>query len=158
MLAVLGGLIGQLGGNALYEEIAYRGFLFPQVWARLAARWPARPGRALVAALLGSQALFALRHVPIRILQGFDPVDLAISLAMVLAIGVIYALLYLRTQNLFLVIGVHALYDAPTALFAPTLVGSSLLLLAATVVTLLVWPRVTRRSHATGPLEAARPS
>jgi membrane protease YdiL (CAAX protease family) len=145
IIAVLGGLLGQLFGNALYEELAYRGFLLPQVWARLSDRWPKRPLFGLVVALLVTQALFSLRHIPIRILQGTDPVDIALSLVMVMGIGLIYALLYLRTNNLFLVIGVHALRDAATPLFTSTFVESYTLVLVLTVALLLAWPLFTRR-------------
>jgi membrane protease YdiL (CAAX protease family) len=145
ILAVLGTLIGQLFGNALYEEIGYRGFLLPQVWTRLNHRWPGRSTRGLVVALLVTQGLFALRHLPGSLLEGLSGADLVLNLLRVLGIGVLYALLYLRTNNLFLVIGVHALGDASTPLFTSTLVGSSTLVLVFAAVALLVWPLFTRQ-------------
>jgi membrane protease YdiL (CAAX protease family) len=143
--AVLGTLLGQLFGNALYEDIGYRGFLLPQVLTRLNHRWPERATRGLVVALIVTQGLFALRHIPGDILAGISGADLALDLLRVLGLGVLYALLYLRTNNLFLVIGVHALGDAPVPLFMSTLVGSSTLVLVFAVVALLVWPLFTRK-------------
>lgn len=143
--AMLGALIGQLLGNALYEEIGYRGSLFPQALAKLEQRWPGFGTRVVVVALLISQGLFALRHIPMDVLNGVDAVDLAIDLIGKLLIGVIYALLYLRTRNLFIVVGIHALVNAPTSVFEATYVGPSYLTLLLAVVTIVAWPRVTQR-------------
>jgi len=61
IVAVAGMLLGQLFGNALYEDIAYRGFLLPQVLGRLNDRWLGRPIRGLVVALIVTQGLLAIR-------------------------------------------------------------------------------------------------
>jgi membrane protease YdiL (CAAX protease family) len=152
VLAITGGLLGQLFGNALYEDIAYRGFLLPQVSAKLGDRWPGRPLLALVVALLSTQALFALRHIPIRVLTGYDLADMAASLPITMSIGVLYGLLYLRTKNLFLVIGVHALVDAPPALFAATFLDSSTLTLLIAMLALLAWTLISRKEGKRSPV------
>lgn len=142
-LVVLGNTLGQFFGNALYEEMMWRGMALPQFSRRCARRWPAARGlsmAALIAALVISQGLFALRHIPVRVWQGASPGDLPTTIGEVFAIGVIFALLYLRTRNLFLVIGIHALYDAPTALLAHGGVAA-LLALGLAVLILLLWPR-----------------
>jgi membrane protease YdiL (CAAX protease family) len=146
--AMLGALIGQLLGNALYEEIGYRGFLFPQVVAKLEHRWPGFGRRAVVVAMVTSQGLFALRHIPIDLLDGLDAVDLAIDLLVKMLIGVIFALLYLRTRNLFMVVGVHALVNAPTSVFVASYVGPSYLALLLALVTIVAWPRVSESQPA----------
>ena len=48
--------------------------------------------------------------------------------------GAIFALCYIKTQNLFIAVGVHALFDAPVQLFWPPTEDSQL---PATFVTLL---------------------
>ena len=136
----IGGLLGQLFGNALYEEIAYRGFLLPQVLVRLNARWPVRPLRALAVALIITQGLFALRHIPGDSGAGFGPADIALDLLRLTVIGIVYAALYIRTRNLFVVVGAHALVDAPAPLFASTFVDTSTLTLIFVVLALLAWP------------------
>lgn len=145
-LLVLGNLLGQLFGNALYEETVWRGVTLPQFYRRCAGRWPAKRElsmAALIAALVISQGLFALRHIPVRIWEGFSLGDLPATLAQLFVTGVIFALLYLRTRNLFVVVGIHALYDAPTALLAhggaPSQIALGLVMLV-----LLLWPRALR--------------
>ena len=66
---VTGALIAQLLGNALYEEITFRGFLLPQLYLKL-ERWQDRPALRIACAVLLSVAMFALIHIPIRLWTG----------------------------------------------------------------------------------------
>lgn len=142
---ILGGLIAQLFGNALFEEIAYRGFLFPQFYLR-AERLRAYRWRRFFAALAASQAVFALTHIPNRIYLGMSAPDIAVDLIMLMGWGVLYTLIYMRTDNLFLAVGVHALGNAPTTLFAthPALAGegSSFLFYSVVIAGLFIVPLV----------------
>ncbi|HEY6684952.1 MAG TPA: CPBP family intramembrane glutamic endopeptidase [Propionibacteriaceae bacterium] len=151
VLAVFGVLIAQLFGNSLYEDITYRAFLFPQMVLHFRNRWGRQGRRAVVVALVVSQGLFALRHIPIRLLDGSAGVDLLFDLPIVMAIGILLALLYMRTGNLFLVIGVHALIDASTSVVASTVVPPDLLVLLLAVVALLAWPKASGERKLPGP-------
>jgi len=62
-----------------------------------------------------------------------------------MAVGLLLALLYLRTDNLFIVIGAHALIDAPTPLFASTFIGAYGLVLVFVVLAVLAWPLFTQK-------------
>jgi uncharacterized protein len=136
---VLGLLLAQVLGNALLEEVGYRGFLMPQLNLRLS--WVADPRRRMALAVGTSQALFALMHLPNRLRQGHTGADLAWSLSVVFALGVLFAFLYLRTGNLLIVVGVHALVNTPTLIIA-TPVGSEIVEVLA-VLLILMWPRLT---------------
>ena len=116
---VIGLFVAQIFGNALFEEVAYRGFLFPQLYLRL-GRLRDRPWMRLAIAILISQGVFALSHIPNRIYLGMSAGQIALDLVLLLAWGILYTLIYLKTDNLFLVVGVHALGNAPTTLFAGT--------------------------------------
>ena len=109
---LLGPLLAQLAGTALMEETLYRAFLWPQLRLRLVAVLPARS--ASVLALIASQAIFALMHIPIRIYQGAALADLGGMLAMLFASGIVLALVYAATRNLFIAVAIHALANAPT--------------------------------------------
>jgi membrane protease YdiL (CAAX protease family) len=141
---IVGALIGQLFGNALFEEIAYRGFLLPQVYLKLGGRWSASPKARLAAAVVISQAVFALMHAPIRLHQGTSLEDLPANLLATVPLGVFFCWVYLRTGNLFIAVGVHALINKPTPLLesAPE---PQLVLFALAVLMLLLWPWLTRR-------------
>lgn len=142
VLAMLGVLVGQLCGNALVEEVAWRGFVLPQAYGRLltGAWWRAHAGWTLVAALVVSQTAFALIHLPSRLASGLTGGDLLLDLLLPGLYGVVLALVYLRTGNLFVAIGLHALLNAPTLLFAGG-ETPAMVMLAVVALVLIVWPR-----------------
>ncbi len=140
---MIGLILTQIVGNALFEEIAYRGFLFPQLFIRFAAMAD-RPWRRVALAILISQGLFALSHIPNRIYLGMKPNEIALDLLMLLGWGTLYTMIYLKTDNLFVVVGVHALGNTPTTLFAsaPFLsgAGASILIYTLVIIVLFGWP------------------
>lgn len=122
--------------TAPYEEIAFRGFLYPQLFLK------ARGGPRLRfwTALLVSQLLFAAAHLPAHILmRGLSGAVLWRAVFFQGLGGVVMLLAYLRTRNLWIAIGLHGLVNAPTPLFAQT-VPWEIGLLAL----LLAWPRLVR--------------
>jgi membrane protease YdiL (CAAX protease family) len=121
---MIGQVLAQLIGNALFEEIAYRAFLFPQLYLYFERHF-ANPWRRLFAALFVSQAAFALSHIPNRIYRGMTPESIALDLLLLGCWGMIYTVMYLRTDNLFVVVGAHTMGNVPTTLFAtaPFLAG-----------------------------------
>lgn len=139
--AVLGLLLAQLAGNALYEEALFRGVLFDQLVLKLRGR---RFGFEF--ALLGSQAAFALAHVPSGLSQGYAPVALAESIGLLFLLGLLFALVYHRTGNLWIAVGLHALSNAPTMVTAPTHVGQFLVpVLMVGIVATWPWLRMAGR-------------
>ena len=137
---MVGLVLTQIFGNALFEEIAYRGFMFPQLYLRMTGL-RARPWARLALALLISQGLFALSHIPNRIYLGMTPSEIALDLLMLLGWGTLYTLIYLRTDNLFIVVGIHALGNTPTTLFrtVPLLSGDGASILIYTLVILFLF-------------------
>lgn len=136
---MIGLILTQVIGNALFEEIAYRGFLFPQIYLNLDG-WRQRPWGRLIAAILLSQGIFALSHIFNRIYLGMPLEQIPGDLLLLLGWGILYTIIYLRTDNLFLVVGVHALGNAPSTLFATSPVfagGGASLFIYALVVLLL---------------------
>jgi len=139
---VVGVLIGQALGTALAEETFFRGFLLPQLLIRLGHLSPAR-GFGL--AIVGSQALFALYHLPNLVLGnshvvGTTALDITSHLGIDFVLGVLFAGIYIRTGNLFLLMGLHALLDAGTSVVAtpidpiPILFGLAVLILVLSFV------------------------
>ena len=100
--------------------------------------------RPFLAALVLSQTIFALVHVPSRLVDGVGGVSLATNLTLVLASGLVFALLYYRTRNLLLVVGVHALLNYPTVVLGSEAVAS-LVVATLSLVLLVAWPALERR-------------
>jgi membrane protease YdiL (CAAX protease family) len=142
-LGLIGLLIGMLFGTALYEEVGYRGFLLVQFRMKMEDVTRNRILK-IVLALIVSQTLFTLLHIPWNVFnQGWTTAVLFDLLFSVFMNGIIYGLLYLRTENLFFVMFVHAFGNAPTSLFISYLGPSNILLLLA-IVWAVIWPSLRK--------------
>lgn len=106
---VFGELLGQIFGNALLEEVLFRGFLLIQIYLLL-QKINSNTSRIVYAMLL-SQSIFAAIHIPNRIYSGFVGMDFVYDFITLVILGVIFSLLYVLTKNLFFVIGVHSLMN-----------------------------------------------
>jgi membrane protease YdiL (CAAX protease family) len=120
ILGKAGELLGQLFGNALCEEIVFRGFLLVQLVLLLSRQWPDQPRCAFIVAFLLTAAIFAVQHLPLNLRQDHYVSTSKLAgdqLALFLG-GCIYGWLYWQTRNLFFVVGAHALCNVPTTLWA----------------------------------------
>lgn len=95
-------------GVALFEEVVFRGFLIPQIFLRLKSNKNSR----MVMTLVISQILFSIVHIPVRIVNGIDFTTLMISLAALFVVGLMFSFIYLLTENLFIAMGFHVIWDA----------------------------------------------
>jgi membrane protease YdiL (CAAX protease family) len=145
----LGPLLAQLLGTALMEETVFRGYLWPQVvlWLkRRLAAWP-----AAILGLVLSQALFALLHVPILLYTGAGVAGLVGPLLMLFTVGIVFALVYAATGNLFVAVGAHALGNATTLIFQPQGPAPTLVMLAGLLAISAAWWAWRRRGPRTRP-------
>lgn len=138
---VVGGFVAQAFGNALSEEVAFRGFLFVQVFLLLQARKPGQAGTNLILAMVLSQAAFALLHIPNRIMKGLDAGAMVTDQIRLLVGGLFFVLIYLRTRNLFVAVGLHALGNAPVPLLQADGTEVAAVLLVLTILLLIFWRR-----------------
>ena len=135
--------------TALWEEVAFRGFLLPQLYLKLKGRRWLRIAMALAL----SQLVFAIAHAPAHIaIRNLWGAELAQMLLLQGIAGLMLGLLYLRTRNLWIVIGIHGLANAPTPLIGGAMGWEIPLLLL-----LVAWPWLARDRGARG-LADIRPS
>jgi membrane protease YdiL (CAAX protease family) len=113
VVATTGRTLGYWLGNAPFEELAFRGFLLVQLYL-LFDRWSDDRRLRLVGAVAGSGLVFTLLHVPVVVLGGVDP----LFLVNIFVYAVALSFVYLRTQNIFFTMGVHALANFPIPAFA----------------------------------------
>lgn len=138
VLLNIGKIIGHLFGNAVYEELGFRAFLFPQIWIKLRKVLPSKT--ASVLSLLISQGLFSLLHIPIRIYND-DPIDL-VSLLFLLSYGLVLCGIYYRTRNIFIAVGVHALLNFNFPLFESDGFDFSIIFFLVLLITLFFYPKI----------------
>ena len=154
LAAVGAGVLAQALGHALVEDTAFRGFFLPELRARLV-----RPGSVLALVgviglcIAGSSLLFGLAHLPTRALvRGSGVVELLEEQWEFFSAGVALGLAFVTTRNLFAVVGLHVMLNAPAPLVqVPGLVlRSAVLCVFAAVVVLSAgsavraWYRRTR--------------
>lgn len=147
---MLGHLLGQLLGNALWEESVYRGFFLVQFVLLLRARGRGPKASAWLAAL-SSAIVFALPHIPNRIFKdAYDGgLDVLADQARLLLAGMFLAWVFLRTKNLWWAVGLHSLANYPTLAVAWGWEASTkeVVALLGLVMTVL-WPWVFRGARA----------
>ena len=140
---VLGGLLAQLLGNALTEEIQFRGFLLPQLYLKATGRY--RRGVALAIALVGSQALFALSHIPNHVFVRHMPAAELVATQFGLFLGgLFFAAAYLVTRNLFVAVGIHSLGNEQVPLVQASENTTGAVWFGLVLLLLLVW-QLTRK-------------
>jgi membrane protease YdiL (CAAX protease family) len=129
-------------GAALYEEIAYRGFLFPQLYLKIRSTDRARFWIALIA----SQVVFAASHIPTHVaLRNLSGSALWTTVVLQGIVGALLVLLYLRTRNLWICIGIHGLFNAPTPLVAGASGVEAFL-----IILVIGWPWIARKPNHRG--------
>lgn len=141
--ALIGALIGQVAGIALFEEVTWRGFLLQQLAARWF--WGARAQRWLLAALASSM-LFTVAHVPNRLLVAHVAVgDLSVDLIRVFLGSLILAGVFIATGNLWYTIGLHALANEPIPLVETSPDVAAIVTLGVGLIVAAVWWLVRAR-------------
>jgi membrane protease YdiL (CAAX protease family) len=130
-------------GNASLEELAFRGFLLVQLYL-LFTRNSRDEASATGWATIGSVVAANLAMLP-AVLPYPTREIAATNQAILLLGGGFLSWLYLRTRNLFFVIGVHALLLAPSPVVAGPRGGGAwfhpLVVAILATVWALLWPR-----------------
>jgi membrane protease YdiL (CAAX protease family) len=139
---VFAALTVQLLGNALAEETLFRGYLLPQLYLRLAR--VERKGVALAVTLSVTLILSAALHVPRYVMEGATGSALIEAMIFVLWFGLALSFAYLVTHNLFVCIGLHAVWNARLTLI-PSPWQSIDTMWAICTVLLMVGARIIRR-------------
>ena len=150
-----GRVLDAFWGSGFIEEVMYRGFLLPQIYL-LARRFGVSASKALVIALVGTQLYFGLNHIPAAMRMPMSFGAAAIYIAHASMVGGIFAALYLRTGNLYVAIGAHALINNPVAIYVAG-IDPSLIVLIGVCVLLLAWPVLHRMADEVFTLAGVEP-
>ena len=145
---VLGQTIAQLFGCGPYEEIIYRAFFIIQIYLLIKNKNGENHNRiskkALFISLIATQIFFALIHIPDRIWENQPLEEYWMDMFSLFMYGIVFALLYLRTNNILIVAGIHALLNWTVSLFMPQFYGWIIIWISY-VMLLIFYPIVTDR-------------
>ena len=143
VVGVLAGVVTQAFGHALVSDTTFRGFFLPELRARFL-----RPGSllAMTAGLFlvvaGSALLFGLAHLPTRaFIKGSGLTELVSEQWEFFSAGLALGIAFVTTRNLFVVVGLHVLLNAPAPLVKVpgTVLKLAILCVFALVVVRSAW-------------------
>ena len=122
--AVLGQFIGQIFGCGPFEEVIYRAFFLIQIYLLLRKKNSEESNKisktSLFVSIIITQIFFALIHIPDRVWENQPLSEYWMDMFSLFIYGVVFVLLYLRTNNILIVAGIHALLNRTTSLFMPS--------------------------------------
>ncbi len=109
--------MSQLFGNALYEELFYRALLISQLTLLFMKKFTST--QAILFAIICSCIIFALAHIPYRLVSGV-PIEVVLlhSMPKLFFTGLAFIVIFLLTKNIFVAVGIHALANASPNIFA----------------------------------------
>ncbi len=136
-----GYFLGQIFGNAAFEELLFRGLLFTQFY--LLFKYKFSDKKAIVLAIISSQLFFAIIHIPNRLM--INQVDnLLADLIKIFIVGIIFTLIYLKTKNLIYLTGVHSLVNVPL-MINETKFPTPLIILFLAMAISLFWNKLNNK-------------
>ncbi|PIE99528.1 MAG: hypothetical protein CR961_00385 [Polaribacter sp.] len=135
----IGNFMGQLFGNALAEEVLFRGILLTQFYLILRTKFKNK--KSVLWALITSQLIFSLNHIPNRIILE-QTEYLIFDLIKLFVVGVIISLMFMKTQNLVYVVSVHSLLNSPLCLFKADQSFIILAILVLSIIITIFWYKI----------------
>lgn len=127
--------------GAFIEEAIFRAYLLPQLYLIIHQKLKDQ-STSLALAVVSSQLIFALSHLPEDVFKVTLPHNMAAYNFLQLFVGgVIHALVYLRTRNLLFVTIVHAFINFSLAI-VETPVSFRVFALLVTILITIFWNRL----------------
>lgn len=156
---ILGGFVLYAIGKAFFDELTYRGLLLPQLHLKCRRYINLDPRLILGIAIVLSQTIYLIIQLPLVSLFASTSSSSAMTLTSLFFLSIINSLVYLRTKNLYITIGLHAIWYQPIFIAAPAIPHTFILVLLA-VGFILVWPLLpnTPSLTTTWPLERRQSS
>lgn len=134
----IGLFLGQLFGNALNEELIFRGIFFLQFYILLKKRFSNRT--AFIVSIVASQFLFAVIHLPNRILVKHYE-NLVVDQIRLFIMGILFVLFYVKTGNFALTVIMHSFLNCPLRLFEAKFLYQ-MVVLAIFLLAILFWNKI----------------
>jgi membrane protease YdiL (CAAX protease family) len=100
------------------EEFLYRGYVQNKMMNLSCSKWGLPRPWAVIAAVIISSIIFAVMHIPQRVIIGVFKNDLIMSLIWPLLSGLLFGYVFYRTDNLLLVSLIHGLFDLSAPLIS----------------------------------------
>ena len=131
--------------KALYDEIVYRSLILPQFHLKIQRFVNVSPKVALVIAILISQIIYLIIQTPLISIGDISTFNMAFTFGALFVLGILNSLVYLRTKNIYVAVGIHTLWFYPMFIVEASL--PHMLILAGLVSAfIIVWPMLPNTS------------
>jgi len=134
---IAGNIIGQIFGNALLEEMIFRGILLIQLYLIIINKNSNR--MTIIYSLAVSAIIFALSHIPNRILI-YTPDNLVLDAVGLLFGSTLLGVIFLKTKNLPFVIGFHTLFNLQNIIV--TNIPTEPIIIGLVIIITLNWDKI----------------
>ncbi len=153
-IQIIGGFFLYAIGKAFFDELTYRGLLLPQLHLKCRRYINLDDRITLGLAVVISQTIYLIIQLPLISMFASTGISSAMTLTSLFFLSILNSLIYLRTKNLYIIIGMHALWYHPVFVAAPSIPHSFILVLLA-IGFILIWPHLPNSPslRATWPLE-----
>ncbi len=154
-LKIVSGFVLYAIGKALFDEIIYRGLFLPQLHLKCRRYIKLDDRITLALAIVISQSIYLIVQLPLISLLMTTDISSALTLTSLFFLSILNSLIYLRTRNLYITIGLHALWFHPIFVAAPSVPHTFVLVLLA-IGFILIWPLLPNSPSlmATWPMES----
>ncbi len=126
-------------GKAFFDELVYRGLLLPQLHLKCKRYINLDDRITLSLAVILSQSIYLIIQLPLVSMFLSNSLSSAFTLTSLFFLSILNSLIYLRTRNLYIAIGLHALWYHPVFVAAPSIPHTFILVLLA-IGFILIWP------------------
>ena len=127
--------------KALYDEAVYRGLFLPQLHLKIRRYINLSDRITLALAIVVSQTIYLIIQIPLIDLAQGSEFNLALALLSLFFLSILNALVYLRTKNLFIGVGIHALWFFPILVVEASFPPLVILTILA-IGFMLLWPHL----------------
>lgn len=144
-------------GKAFFDETVYRGFLMPQMHLKCQKYLKLDSRITLGIAIIASQSIYLIIQVPLISEYLTTGINTTLILSSLFVLSIVNSLVYLRTKNLFIAIGIHVLWFHPVFIATATLPHVFILLLLSAGF-IYLWPMLpgSQSLLSTWPIEERR--
>ena len=132
--------------KAFYDETVYRAFVLPQFHLKVKRFIDLPPMHTLLIAVVASQLVYVIIQMPLISTIIDEGTSLTLTFISLFLLSILNAVVYLRTHNVFICIGLHALWYYPLFVVrAP--IEQQYLLVAIALGLVLIWPMLPKNAH-----------
>ena len=144
-LLVLGTFVLFAFSKALYDEVIYRSLVLPQFLIKVRRFIDLPPAATLTITIVLSQVIYLIIQMPLVSLVNTET-NLSLSFLSLFLLSLLNAVVYFRTRNIFICVGIHTLWFYPLFV-VNTSIPQEYMLVAIGLGLIALWPLLPKEAR-----------